>query len=468
MKVFNMINSFNYNNNSFDGYTYDGPSNPISGFEREEIPNPEAIDSVVLDDLKHIIVKHSDLPEKNKWMRVSQTWNGFVETENQWNKVAKRLHIPSVSEEEQVKEQIKDFIRISNDQCKKHMRGYGFFAETFTRFMQEELDVLVKSQRMQDINTLRQVCEAKDTLTVWQDLQERIPNLKGHLNLDMNQFHSVKELIEMAGKLKKWCKDNEVELSKLQNLDLTGKHLISLPTKIWKFLPNLTVLNLSQNHLVTLPNEMWKFLPNLTDLNLSDNQLTSLPTEIGNLNLSTLNLRFNFFTSMSDEIFQLVNLQHLDMSFNCLTSLPEKISQLQNLRNLCLRNNWVTSLPIEILQMVNLQQLDLRSNALWISVPDGFWQSPLAPISDGLRLMSNLNATVSKGVLVNFSFWMAPFILNKYFLRGLDIPCEMARLIEPNNLWCGPYWEHGLMPHEIQWTLNSNNTWTWALPNSTG
>lgn len=351
-----MISIFNYNNSN--EYTYDVSKNPILEFAKEEIPDPQAggfelaplsIDSATLDDVKPIIAKHSDLTEKNRWLRVSKSWNGFVETENQWSKVAKRLHIPSVSEEKQVKEQVKDFIRISNHNGRTHLRG-----SVFTVSMEKEINVLVESLRMRDINTLRRVREAKDTLSVWQALQERIPNPNAHPNLNINQFDSVKELIEMAGKFKQWCKDNAVELSKLQDLDIRKKRLMFLPTKIWKFLPNLTALNLSDNLL----------------------------------------------TSISIEILKLANLRNLDMNDNCLDSLPEKISELKNLNTLILSKNRISSLPDEILKLVNLQNLDLRNNSLIISVPDGFWHSPLFAVTSGVDVLTNIGERVADGVML--------------------------------------------------------------------
>ena len=130
-----------------------------------------------------------------------------------------------------------------------------------------------------------------------------------------------------------------------------------------------TILNLNDLGLLQLPQAIWN-LRNLKVLLLGfqvgiRNQLMELPDEIGNLlELQTLDLSHNRFTTIPSSLGQLSRLQSLDISQNILTEIPESLGNLSNLITLNLSNNRIAKLPETIGQLNNLQSLDVSQNIL--------------------------------------------------------------------------------------------------------
>jgi Leucine-rich repeat (LRR) protein len=130
------------------------------------------------------------------------------------------------------------------------------------------------------------------------------------------------------------------EIINLQKLNLSGRHLQSLPKEIG-LLTNLTCLGLHNNQLQSLPLELWS-LPNLQLLSLNKNQLQCISPEIGQLvNLKTLYLSNNQLKSLPNEIKYLVNLELLHLMENPLESLPMGMESLVKLRELSLFNDYL-------------------------------------------------------------------------------------------------------------------------------
>src|SRR3984893_4583654 len=73
----------------------------------------------------------------------------------------------------------------------------------------------------------------------------------------------------------------EMSLRKRDELDLSGRHLASVPPKIWRK-TSLRVLNLFRNELKRLPPDIAE-LKELRVLIVANNQLRALPEELGAL-----------------------------------------------------------------------------------------------------------------------------------------------------------------------------------------
>ena len=105
-------------------------------------------------------------------------------------------------------------------------------------------------------------------------------------------------------------------------------------------------------------------LSTIDTLNLSNKHLTEVPKELGSLtSLKKLYLsNNNKLTEVPKEIGLLTSLQILDLSYNQLTSVPEELGALISLERLYLFNNQLTSIPKEIGLLTSLQILYLSSN----------------------------------------------------------------------------------------------------------
>src|ERR1700730_12410778 len=104
----------------------------------------------------------------------------------------------------------------------------------------------------------------------------------------------------------------EMSPRKRAELDLSGRHLASIPPKIWRN-PSLRVLNLFRNELNSLPSDIAQ-LRELRVLIVANNRLRALPEELGALRqlkmldaghnrISALPRSFGKLTSISDYLY---------------------------------------------------------------------------------------------------------------------------------------------------------------------
>ena len=110
-------------------------------------------------------------------------------------------------------------------------------------------------------------------------------------------------------------------------LDLSGKHLKSVPDSVFEKL-DITALDLGSSEVTFYPP-----LSVMTDSNA--NEISDLPNKIGRLtNLRVLKLNSNKLTSLPDSIIKLGNLESLDLSINKGLSPINELDKLKNLQKL--------------------------------------------------------------------------------------------------------------------------------------
>ena len=156
--------------------------------------------------------------------------------------------------------------------------------------------------------------------------------------------------------------DSIGQLGALQDLNLGGNELASLPASLCVQLTALKKLNLSGNKLSSVPDGIGR-LTALTELDVRENKLASLPADLPT-GLQVLWLSRNLLASLPTNIGQLSSLTKLDASLNKLASLPESIGQLTALTGLWLSGNQISALPERIGTLAKLTTLDLSSNQL--------------------------------------------------------------------------------------------------------
>lgn len=124
------------------------------------------------------------------------------------------------------------------------------------------------------------------------------------------------------------------------------------------------VLTLKAHFLTRLP-DLSSLRKTLVCLNLSFNSFTEVPEELFSFeNLQFLKLRDNPLKSISHEIYKLTHLRSLVVSFCCLTELPSGIFLLKHLEFLDVSYNLLTSLSRDVENLVALKFLSLEGNEL--------------------------------------------------------------------------------------------------------
>jgi hypothetical protein len=262
--------------------------------------------------------------------------------------------------------------------------------------LKNQINYLNKRPCINNLNLMQSFLHARDLLNIGLELKQ-IPNTVG--NIDTCSTDSVVEnFISTAEKMVEWLNNNKLILSQETELNFNNCHLITLPAEISQFFPNLT----------SVPPEIYD-LENLETLCLNHNKITSIPVGISQLsNLKYFSIGNNKITSVSSEIYDLKSLETLSFWSSDITLLPDGISKLSNLKNLSLGYCNITSLPIDFFQLVSMERLDLEYTRIpvlpsdifqltnlvklnlkshhlfWISLPEGFWESPLRYITHGI------------------------------------------------------------------------------------
>jgi Leucine-rich repeat (LRR) protein len=134
----------------------------------------------------------------------------------------------------------------------------------------------------------------------------------------------------------------------LEELDLSGNKLTSIPVKTFMYPPHLQWLSLARNGEIQVTEE--KPL-------LESSSLLALHLEACNLRkLSAVNLE------------KVVKLQELYISHNKIESISTKtkgaVRSLVNIKNLDISHNQLRQLPPEIISLPRLEKLDVRNNKL--------------------------------------------------------------------------------------------------------
>ena len=121
---------------------------------------------------------------------------------------------------------------------------------------------------------------------------------------------------------------------------------LKIPQKIEQ-LESLQVLDLSEKQ-IKFEDDHTLYLPNLLYLNIYNCNYSKIPKPL--LIPSLTSIHYNCLdSSLSDDLFSLVNLQYLNLSGSQISSFPNSLENLRNLQNLTLSFTPLTSkIPLEI------------------------------------------------------------------------------------------------------------------------
>ena len=149
----------------------------------------------------------------------------------------------------------------------------------------------------------------------------------------------------------------------LREIKYTGNEAWQLPTS-FSLASRLTVLDISNNRLEQLDHAHLDELRNLVSIKVSNNRLTALPPCFAAIkSLRSLNISSNYFKELPDFLYD-SGLVDLDISFNAIEALP-RLGQLKTLERLWATNNQLAGpFPNNLKNLVNLKEIDVRFNAI--------------------------------------------------------------------------------------------------------
>ncbi|KAF0973954.1 hypothetical protein FDP41_007038 [Naegleria fowleri] len=149
------------------------------------------------------------------------------------------------------------------------------------------------------------------------------------------------------------------------DLKLNSLTLTIFPHKLFNLFKThkITKIDVSDNRLTSLSYHFTNSFPYLEELNLSRNLFTSMFNDFNKLKyLRVLDLSYNGFEILPQNVLQCTNLQELYLNHNSLIALQPDIAKLQQLQVLDISNNLLSKLPDELTQLKNLKKLNVSNN----------------------------------------------------------------------------------------------------------
>ncbi|ROV93958.1 hypothetical protein VSDG_06219 [Cytospora chrysosperma] len=147
----------------------------------------------------------------------------------------------------------------------------------------------------------------------------------------------------------------------LEQLDLSGTGLSSLPSNIGQSLPNLKIAFFSQCAFTTFPGELAS-CPQLEMVAFRGNGMMSIPEDALPPRLRWLILTDNRLTALPGSIGKCERLQKCMLAGNQLETLPEEMQNCKKLGLLRLSSNELNSLPDWMFELPELAFLSFAGN----------------------------------------------------------------------------------------------------------
>ncbi|ESO92913.1 hypothetical protein LOTGIDRAFT_232977 [Lottia gigantea] len=138
-------------------------------------------------------------------------------------------------------------------------------------------------------------------------------------------------------------------------------HFISELPDIAPMVKTITYLNLSFNDFTSVPEEVLD-IHQLQIFKMRNNPLLVLPDDIDRLCcLRTLVVSFCLISTIPNSLYKLQTLEHVNLSYNKLTSISNDIKYMKNLVELNIEGNQLPAMPCGALTL-NLQYLNVKNN----------------------------------------------------------------------------------------------------------
>ena len=213
-----------------------------------------------------------------------------------------------------------------------------------------------------------------------------------------------------AAEARNWMGANLHVLSRVKELNLSGKGLSCIPKEIVHF-PNLTYLDLNHNNITFLPEDL-RWPPRLSSLLLGHNEIQAIPKKmVWPPGLIKLNLGYNKLRSLPEAMQWPSKVTHININYNELESLPERMQWPASLEQLRLDGNKLKTLPVKMEGATGLSLLFASSNQI-ASLPEKIEWPPL---------LAQLHLDGNKLTLLDEAMTWPPK------LKELDLSREQAR-----------------------------------------
>ncbi|CAD7087338.1 unnamed protein product [Hermetia illucens] len=194
----------------------------------------------------------------------------------------------------------------------------------------------ISLQRLQDFPPqLKTFPNVLKTLDISENRFVTLPNEIGRLTLLKHLNVSGNRLVELPPVLG--------DLVKLEVILAMNNLIVKIPRELAN-LKNLKQVNLSNNQLAEFPT-MLCGLKHMDVLDLSRNKITNVPSEVGDLQVTELNLNQNQISSLSEEIAECPKLKTLRLEENCLqaSAFTPRILKESKICNLLVDGNLFNS-----------------------------------------------------------------------------------------------------------------------------
>lgn len=198
--------------------------------------------------------------------------------------------------------------------------------------------------------------------------------------VSLDEFFEIEnQLINLEALMVVYTQIDEANFERLIKALENKKHFIKLilnhnglteiPTSISR-LTKLITLDLSFQDFKTLPDEITQF-PNLSYLRVAKNRsLTELPENIGNLSdLEILEFAGTNVSILPKSIGLLSNLENITGNACQIKSIPNEIGQLRKLKSINLGYNKIKDIPSQFGNLLELEYLSLGDNDI-SRIPD--------------------------------------------------------------------------------------------------
>ncbi|KAJ8078178.1 cysteinyl-tRNA synthetase [Marasmius tenuissimus] len=283
-------------------------------------------------------------------------------------------------------------------------------------------------------------------------------------------------LLKFVYKSKLLTPSQNISFDDYEAVDLSKRHLRTIPPILHQHATEIVTLNLSRNHNLELPADFMEACTALTELRLSEmaykrvphsivrcltlnrldisgnriseldqpyidslpelrtlyvqnNRLEKLPWHVPKWALTNFNISNNKFKVLPSVVCQLENLRDLDISFNMITELPEEIEKLKKLEHLIVTGNRLTSIPPQCAGLESLRRLDCRRNNIADLGAVGMLNK-LEKISADWNALHEVNLSVGPYVttidathneVTQLSLALGPVGHTQYSLSSLDV-----------------------------------------------